>query len=412
MPELAKLERRKTMGRNNQLFWYATSNSLWTLAFSVQTLMVTWVLVGILHESPERVGLAQLMIGVPGLLVILWGGVIGDKVDGRQLLLLTQLLCIVPALLLAAVSHAGHLGYWVLVSTALIASLLNAVSSPVRNTILNHLATDRLQQAIALTTAIAFIATIIGTRIGGEIQNLGLETVLYVQAIVLATSSLVTLKLQAAPPAVTQDEPGRNALGEIADGFRHIWSFPLARDVIVLNTLSSFFNAGAWMVAVPFIVTRVYAGDAIFLANLTIVFTMGSIASNFLMMKFMPLLHPGRLWLIMQLTRILILLAIWIKPDAWVFFLAAAFWGANMGVTMTTSRTMIQELPSARYRSRVMSVFTVGMMSASPIGSLLLGLVIGFWGPLSGLVPGILASVGIFVWGYTSQHIWQYESGK
>ena len=378
------------------------------LAFSIQTLMVTWVLVGVLHESPERVGLAQLFIGVPGLLIMLWGGVAGDRVDGRKLLLVTHLLCILPTLLLAGASRLEWLGYWVLIATALAISLLNAFSSPVRSTILNHIAGDKLQSAIALTTAAGFITTIIGTRIGGEIQRLGLEVILVIQALVLAASALVTLKLAPAPPG--GDIRKSSALKEIADGFRYIASIKLARDLILLNTLSSFFNAGAWMVAIPFIVTRVYQGDALFFANLTIIFNLGSIASNFLMMKFMPILQPGRLWLIMQLTRILILMAIWVNPETWVFFVAAALWGANMGVTMTTSRTVIQELPEPEFRSRVMAVFTVSMMSASPIGSLLLGLVIGYWGALNGLLPGVIASIIIFIWGYAGKQIWHFQS--
>ena len=65
-----------------QMTWYNTSHALWMAGFSIQQLLVTWILVGILAQSPETVGLAQLLIGVPALIFMLWGGVIGDQVDG------------------------------------------------------------------------------------------------------------------------------------------------------------------------------------------------------------------------------------------------------------------------------------------------------------------------------------------
>ena len=43
-------------------------------SFSLQQLLVIWILVGVLPETPERVGFAQMMIGTPGLIFMLWGG--------------------------------------------------------------------------------------------------------------------------------------------------------------------------------------------------------------------------------------------------------------------------------------------------------------------------------------------------
>ena len=42
----------------------------------------------------------------------------------------------------------------------------------------------------------------------------------------------------------------------ISDGLVYTWRFKLARDVIGMNFVSSFFNSGGWFVAIPFIVTE------------------------------------------------------------------------------------------------------------------------------------------------------------
>lgn len=403
-----------------QMTWYNTSNALWMAGFSIQQLLVTWILVGILKQSPETVGLAQLLIGVPALIFMLWGGVIGDRMDGRKLLIQSHLLSTIPPLLLALAVYLDQLGVWILIFTALVANLLNSASNPARNTILNLVARARLQWAISLSTGIGAIATMMGTRVAGSIDHLGLVEVLLLQSACFGLGALFLIGLHASAPEAQPLPPSPDANSRTAaqpsmasiirEGLVYTWRFKLARDLVGLNFFSSFFNAGAWMVAIPFIISRIYAGDALLLANITVVFYFGSLLANFGLLKFMPLARPGRVYLIMQLSRVLVLYLIWYEPSMTWLWAAAAFWGFNMGVTTTMSRVMIQEMAEPAFRARLMSVFTLGLMSATPMGSLVLGVVIGQFGELNALIPGMVASIMIFYYGYIRSDIWQYRS--
>ncbi len=377
-------------------------------SFSIQQLLVIWILVGVLHESPERVGFAQLLIGIPGLIFMLWGGVIGDRMDGRRLLIRVHLLSAIPPIFLALASTYGVLGFWALVAAALAAGLLNSASNPTRNTILNRVAGNRLQLAISLSTGIGLMAAMVGTKIAGELDTIGLNSVLLIQALLFILGGAFIAKLT--PGKVALEASKKSTIETIREGLVHVWKFKLARDLIALNCLSSFFNAGAWLVAVPFIITRVYMGDAVLLANLTVIFYFGSLVASFGLLKFMPLKQPGRLFLIMQVSRIPVLILLWLKPDIWLVWIAIMYWGFNMGITTTMSRLMIQEFSEPRFRSRVMSIFTLSIMSAAPVGSLILGYIIGAWGPLNALIPGIFASALIFIFGYSRTRIWGYIS--
>ena len=73
-----------------------------------------------------------------------------------------------------------------------------------------------------------------------------------------------------------------------------------------------------------------------------------------------------------------------------------------MGVTTTMSRVIIQEIAKPQYRSRLMSVFTLALMSSVPIGSMVLGFVIGQFGELNALIPGMVVSVLIFLLAFTA----------
>jgi predicted MFS family arabinose efflux permease len=392
----------------SQLTWYNSGHGLWMTAFSVQQLLVAWILVGMLHETPENVGMAQMLIGIPGLVFLLWGGAIGDRTDERLLLIRVHYLSAIPPLLLAAAYTLGMLTFWALIATALAASLLNSVSNPTRNSILHRVAGRNLQFAISLSTGIGSIASMAGSRLGGEMESIGLVPVLLLQAAMFIAGGLLTSKLwstETAPVAKRE-----SSIKVIREGLSHLWEHKLARDIIALNCFSSFFNAGAWMTAIPFIIVRVYDGNAVLLANITVVFYFGALVANFGLLRFMPLLRPGRLFLVMQLSRVLVLLLFWLHPPIWVLWLAAFYWGFNMGITTTMSRLMVQEISEPAFRTRLMSVYTLGQLSAMPVGSMILGVVIGIWGPLNALLPGMLASVIIFAIGVKGTQIWQYRS--
>ena len=64
--------------------------------------------------------------------------------------------------------YVDLLGFWLLIITALATNLLNSISNPARNTILNQIAGQKLQIAISVSTGIGSIATMVGTRLAGK----------------------------------------------------------------------------------------------------------------------------------------------------------------------------------------------------------------------------------------------------
>ena len=104
----------------------------------------------------------------------------------------------------------------------------------------------------------------------------------------------------------------------------------LVKNVLLLNFTSMLFNAGAYSLVVPFMVTKLYGGDAAMLGFVLIVFFGGGAVTNFTMLRFMPFERPGQLFLIMQVTRALIYLVLWFEPPMPVFMAIMFLWGINM----------------------------------------------------------------------------------
>jgi hypothetical protein len=288
-------------------------------------------------------------------------------------------------------------------------SVVTSFSMPAQQAILNRVSGAALQQGVSASTAVGFLVQMGGLMLAGQMDRIGLSAVLVVQAVCLAVGALAIRRISAAPPADSAG-PKEPALKTIAAGFRATLENRVIFQILTINFASSIFNAGAFMTVFPFIIKRVYDGDAALLAIMMTVFYAGATVSNLLMFKLMPFQQPGRLFLVMQLSRILILLLLWIEPSWWLLVVATIAWGVNMGFTTTLARTIVQESAAAEFRGRILSVFTLGMMGSAPIGAILLGIIIEAFGTLNALLPAMALSFALFLYGVLGTSVWSYRS--
>jgi predicted MFS family arabinose efflux permease len=373
-------------------------------AMSLQGFLITWLLVGVLQTPADRVGLGRALIEMPGLAILLIGGVLADRTDGRRLLIRMHIAIALPSLAIAAMVHSGLLSFWVVIAFGIAVSGLQAISDPARQSILSRVTRTDIQRTVTIMTIVTSLTGLGGVWVGGQLDKIGLFVVLLMQAGCFALGADAARRMPPMPPS-----PGRGRPDLLA-GIKASWNIPLIRSIIGLNFMSSLVNAGAYIVAIPFIVKDVYHGDATFFASVMIVFTSGSIGSNVILLRFMPLLRPGRLFLLMQLTRVVILGLLWTKPSLWLFYAVMFAWGFNMGVTTTLVRTTVQELAEGVHRAQILSVLLVSFMISAPLSSMLLGNLIAGFDPLTALIPGIVISLVIFAVGVTSSSLWQYEA--
>jgi predicted MFS family arabinose efflux permease len=388
---------------------YIGASSATMLAFSMQQLLVSWLLIGVLHTEPGRVGLSQAIIGIPGLFIMLWGGASADRVDPRGLLIRIYAVSIVPPLLLIAVDGFGLLAFWTVTFWALLMSVANSFQTPAQAAILNRSTGPRVQEGVTAATAVGFVMQVLGIALAGQLDTLGLGTVMVIQAAAIALGGVLIARLPAHAPPLSAARPPP-AWRSVLDGLQVIGRNRLVLHVLILNFVSMLFNAGTFTLVFPFIMTKVYGGDAAFLALMLVVFWAGGVAVNFGMLKFMPLRHPGKLFLVMQVTRAAIFAVYMLEPALPLLVAITFLWGMNMGVTTTTSRGMIQESAEAAYRGRILSVYNVGFLGAQPLGALALGLIVAQAGILPGLLPGLVASVALCAYGLWATPIWRYES--
>lgn len=378
------------------------------MAFAMQQLLISWLLIGVLHLAADNVGLLQALMGLPGIFIMLWGGASADRADPKALLIRCYALAPILPLLLIAANFTWGISIWSVALWGLGMSVLMSFTQPAQQAILNRVAGSRIQQAVSAATAAGFVVQITGLLLAGQMETIGLTMVLSIQGICFALCALAVRKIESAPinPNPTTESP----LKTVVAGLKTIYAHKVIYHVLSINFISSIFNAGAFVTVFPFIIKRIYDGDALLLGTMMAIFFAGATVSNLLMYKIMPLVRPGRLFLLMQLTRMVILYFFWIEPGWWLLVAATIGWGLNMGFTTTLARTIVQESAAPEFRGRIMSVFTLGMMGSAPIGAIVLGNIIEIFGTLNALLPAMLVSVLLCGFGIVFTGVWQYVS--
>ena len=189
--------------------WYLASASLWMAGMSLQGFLFTWLLVGILGEPADRAGLARSLAEFPPLLVLLLGGVLGDRFDGRTYLTSMHVLMAAPALLIALVHVQGALSYhWVVVFGILVASI-QALSDPARQSALSRVSQLDVQRSVTIMTIFTSLVGLGGFYLGGHI-DVKFTNVLWLNE-PFTTRGLITRRSQEDRPRECQ--AGKGPLG-------------------------------------------------------------------------------------------------------------------------------------------------------------------------------------------------------
>jgi predicted MFS family arabinose efflux permease len=374
----------------------------------MQYLLVSWLLIGVLLLPADRVGVIQAFMGLPGIVLMLWGGASADRTDPRQLLVRVYLWAPLLPLFLLLVDFSGHLNLWTVTLWGLGMSTMVSFSSPAQQAILNRITGGAVQEGVSAATAIGFLVQMIGLTVAGQMEEIGLAFVLVFQSVCLLIGALLIRRLK--PQPSTYQQGAESMWTGILKGLRATYQNRVIFNVLVINFISSIFNAGAFLTVMPFIIKRIYDGDALLLAIIMIVFYAGAMIANVLMLKLMPFKRPGQLYLLMQLSRIIILLLLSIQPAWWLLVATLIGWGVNMGFTSTLARTIVQESATPEYRGRILSVFNLGLLGSAPIGAVVLGMIIEAFGTLNALIPAMFTSMILCGYGIWFTKIWHYQS--
>ena len=366
------------------LRWYLVSTAWFLVPGGIQMVLFPWFVAVHLNESPERVGIAQMASQLPMVFLILIGGAVGDRLDQRRLLIGLHLAMAVPPLILAGIVFGGEVTFAYLISWVVAGAILGAFAVPARDALLTRVAGADIQRVVTLTIGVQFGVQIVGFLVGSGADAVGPGTLLLAQSACLLLAAWTTARIPLLPPLPSRAPS--HLLADVAEGVRHAWASPVIRPVIFLTFSIGLFFCGAFMVALPLVVRDVFVGGAFEIALMFAANMLGTCATIGILMRIGGVARPGRAILVTGGLSMLTVIGLSLPMPFWVFLSGCFVWGTCAGMNMTMSRSMVQEIAPEAFRARILSVYTLGLMSGMPIGSLLMGWCVARFGAQEALL--------------------------
>ena len=357
-----------------RLAWYLVSSASFVIPLGVGQLLLPWLLAIYLEESATRIGLAQMIAPLLVVMLVLWGGWLGDRMDQRRLLIYLTGIMTIPPLVLAAIFYWGSVTYLVVVLYSVIMGCFMAFVQPARDALVNRVAGQRIQQVVTITVGLQWGVQIIGFAIGSTADFVG-PTILLLLISLFMGAAMLAVKL-IPPLEEIENEATDGIVSQIKDGLRIAWSNLKIRTAMLQILALAVFFSGAYLVLLPVMIRELYGGGSLGLAGGFGFNLAGTVLATLVLMKTGRIRYPGRALIFGTVFSCSFLLTLTLPLVDWLFYLILFFWGAGGGLIVIMSRSIVQENAPDTHRARIMSIFSLAMMGGSPIGSLLMGLLI------------------------------------
>jgi len=381
--------------RNYRLFFSGQSISL--IGTWIQRIATPW-LVYHLTGSVFLLGVVGFAGQIPTFLIAPLAGVLTDRWNRYHILIGTQILAMVQALILASLFFTETIEVWQIILLSMFLGCVNAFDVPARQSFVIEMVEKKedLGNAIALNSSMVNGARLLGPSLAGLLIAFTGEGICFLingLSYIFVIWSLLLMKVS---PGIKKDH-GKAVLTEFKEGFLYTFSFLPIKYTILLLALVSLMGM-PYTVLMP-----VFAKEILHGGPHTFGFLIGASGLGAL---------TGALYLASRKNAIglhkIIPLAAILFGSGLILFSFSRFFvlslflmvitGLGMMLQMASSNTMLQTIADNDKRGRVMSFYTMAFMGTAPFGSLLAGgaaKIIGV--PNTILFGGITIIAGAFI---------------
>jgi MFS family permease len=375
--------------RDFGLFWASLLFS--AVGSQISTIAIAWQVYEI-TDSPFQLGLTGLFRALPVMVLSIPGGVVADRMDRRRLLIITQSLAALLALVLGLLTFTGQVRVWHIYAVTFLSGAVSIFDSPARTALIPLLVpAEHLASAYALNISWRQIATLAGPFIGGVvISAFGISASYFIDAVSFLSVILCLffMRVRPSPPAEKKESP----LDSVRGGFNFIRDNSAILGLMSMDTCVQFF--GAYRSMMPVFARDILGTGPAGLGALLGVPALGALAGSAIVMAMGNPRHKGRLiiWVTLLYTAGLICFAL---SRSLALSLAIVFaLGVVDAIGETLRDTLIQLMTPDRMRGRVKSFDQVFMSAGTYMGHAQMGTAATFLGvPGAILFGGCLGSV-------------------
>jgi MFS family permease len=372
----------------------------------IVSLFGTWMqttaqgfLVYTLTQSPAYLGYVGFAAGVPAWVLMLYGGVIADRVPKRALLIITQTSMMVFAFILAALTFLNIVQPWHVVALSFFLGVANAFDAPARQAFVSEMVdSEDLTNAIALNATMFNTALAVGPAVAGVTYAAfgpGWCFTINGLSFIAVIIALRKMKVQTTGSDVKRESMVR----ELMEGLRHVAAKPVIKILFVVLAVNQLF-VFSLSTLIPAWSVSVLEGDATTNGFLYSFRGLGSLVGALGIASLGRFSYRGKLLTIGSFISSILLIVFALSRWLPASLLLMVGIGVGSIMVMNLANAMVQTMTPERLRGRVMGAYTWIFFGTMPLGALWAGS-LADWTSLSEtiIINGLLGlAAAVIVW--------------
>jgi MFS family permease len=338
----------------------------------IQQVAESW-LVFQLTNSALLLGVVGFLSSIPVLLLSLFGGVLADRMNKRNILIATQSAFMLLAFILALLTQLKIITPLQIMIIAVLHGIVMAFDAPSRQAVVVELVgKEHLFNAIALNSVSFNASRIVGPALAGIfVAVIGMSGCFYVNgfSFLAVLIALWSIKVD----GKSRNENLGNAFEDIKEGLFFVKDNRLILALILMVGVVSLFGI-AYIILMP-----VFAKDVLKVGVEGLGFLMsssgfGALIGALILARLGNFSFKGKLLAFSVLLFSISVMVFAISKIYWLSLLALAFVGGSSVVAIALVNTILQVRVEDKFRGRVMGVFMITFAGFMPFGNLFAGL--------------------------------------
>lgn len=356
--------------------------------------VVNLYLVFELSGSAVQLGLTGLFQALPIMGFGLFGGTLADMVDRRKLLLAAQVLGVLPAVALAALSISDQIQVWHVFAATIVTSATQTAEAPGRLAYLPKVVPqNHLLNAVALDSLVTQTAFFVGPLLLASVVIVGVEGAYVLNASLFVPGIIAMLALR------TSGAPDRTApkrsLAMVREGLQFITRQKILRAMLAIDfgvVLVGFFRPMLVILA-----DEVYGVGALGLSILNSAPAVGSAAASATILLLGRIRRQGAFFVASVILYGACLVVLGLSHWYWLGLIAAAGLGYSDSISVSIRHNLTQIVAPDHVRGRAAGFMVMSATLGNALGSIEAGIVAGLIGVGSALTFGGIGAVGFVV---------------
>jgi MFS family permease len=367
---------------------YASANLVSLTGTWMQRIGQDWLVLQLSGDSGVALGLITALQFGPTLLLSMYGGVLADRYAKRRMLLITQSLMGVLALLLGILVATGTVALWHVFLLAGGLGAVAAIDAPVRQSFASEMVgPELLTNAVSLNSTIFNAARLVGPSlagllIGASSGNTAPAFFVNAASFAFTIGALAGMRTDELQPSL----PLARASGQLRAGLSYTWAHPdLVLAMALAFVLGTFgFN---YQVTIALMAREVFHQGAEAFGLLSTAFAVGSLTGALLSTR--RSVRPRQQFLVVSAVMFgLLTVLAGLMPTYLSFALMLVPTGAAALVFSVATNSFVQLGVDPQMRGRVMALYFMCFMGGTPVGAPLIGWIAERLGAPWGLILG------------------------